>query len=38
LVFDTMHWLALYLSFLHLLLTQAQPPYAAIDYLLLDCG
>jgi serine/threonine protein kinase len=37
-----MHWLALYLSFLHLLLTQAvtetQPPYAAIDYLLLDCG
>ncbi|XP_062152494.1 receptor-like protein kinase FERONIA [Alnus glutinosa] len=37
-----MYWLALYLSFLHLLLTQAvtgtQPPYAAIDYLLLDCG
>jgi serine/threonine protein kinase len=37
-----MHWLALYLSFLHLLLTQAvtetPPPYAATDYLLLDCG
>jgi len=34
--------LALYFSFLHLLLTQAvtetPPPYDATDYLLLDCG
>ncbi|XP_059451317.1 receptor-like protein kinase FERONIA [Corylus avellana] len=37
-----MHSLALYLSFLHLLLTQAvtetPPPYAATDYFLLNCG
>ncbi|XP_059451316.1 receptor-like protein kinase FERONIA [Corylus avellana] len=37
-----MHLLVLYLSFLHLLLTQAvtktPPPYAATDYFLLNCG
>ncbi|XP_059450748.1 LOW QUALITY PROTEIN: receptor-like protein kinase FERONIA [Corylus avellana] len=38
-----MHSLALYLSFLHLLLitqvvTETPPPYAATDYFLLNCG